>query len=67
MTVLILAHFNSDLECVLEANLSDHAQEDVLSQYDKNNVLYLIVFFSQKLNAVKSNYKIYDKKLLIII
>ena len=39
MIVSILAHFNSDLECVLEADSSDHAQEDVLLQYDKNNVL----------------------------
>ena len=31
MIVLILAHFDSDLECVLKADSSDHAQEDVLS------------------------------------
>ena len=67
MIVLILTHFNSDFKCVLEANSSDHAQESVLSQYDKNNVLWLIIYFSQKLNAVKSNYKIYNKELLIII
>ena len=46
ITALILVHFDSDLECVLEADLSDHAQKDVLSQYDKNNMLYLIIFFS---------------------
>ena len=45
-TVLILTHFDSDFECVLEADSSDHAQEDVLLQYDKNNVLCLVVFFS---------------------
>ena len=28
---LIFAYFNSDLECVFEADLSDHIQEDVLS------------------------------------
>ena len=65
--MLIFAHFDSDLECVLEADLSDHAQENVLSQYDKNDVLHSIVFFSQKLNTAKSNYKIYNKKLLTII
>ena len=67
MIASILAHFNSDLECVFKADLFDHAQEDVLSQYDKNDVLCSVVFFSQKLNAVKSNYEIYDKKLLVII
>ena len=46
ITVLILVHFDFDLECVLEADLSDHAQEDVLSQYDKNDVLCSVVFFS---------------------
>ena len=67
MTVSILAHFDLNLKCILEADLSDHAQENVLSQYDKNNVLQSIAYFSQKLNAIKSNYKIYDKELLVII
>ena len=67
MTTLILAHFDSDLECVLETNSSDHALEDVLSQYDKDSVLCSVVYFSWKLNAAESNYKIYDKKLLMII
>ena len=65
--ILILAHFNSDLKCVLKVNLSDHAQKDVLSQYNKDNILYSVVFFSQKLNAAESNYEIYDKELLTII
>ena len=67
MTASILAHFNSDLECVFKADLFDHAQEDVLSQYDKNNVLCSVIYFLQKLNAAESNYKIYDKELLTII
>ena len=29
--VLILAHFNSDFECVFKADSSDHVQENVLS------------------------------------
>ena len=45
-TVSILTHFNSDLECILEIDLSDYAQKDVLSQYNKNDVLHSIVFFS---------------------
>ena len=67
ITVLILAYFNSNFECVLEADLSDHAQKNVLLQYDKNNILQSIMYFSQKLNAAESNYEIYDKKLLAII
>ena len=67
MTVLIFAYFDLNLECIFEADLSDHAQESVLSQYNKNDVLQLITYFSWKLNAIKLNYEIYDKKLLAII
>ena len=67
MITSILAYFDSDFECVFEVDSSNHTQEDVLSQYDKNDILCSVVYFSQKLNAAKSNYKIYDKKLLIII
>ena len=67
MIVLIFTHFNFNLKCVLKADSSNHIQEDMLSQYDKNNVLHSMIYFSQKLNAVESNYKIYDKKLLTII
>ena len=67
MTASILAHFNSDLECILKTDSFNHAQKDVLSQYNKNDMLYSIVFFSQKLNAAELNYKIYNKKLLVII
>ena len=63
----ILAHFDPNLECVLKADLSNHAQEGVLSQYDKNDMLHPVAFFSRKLNAAESNYKIYDKELLAII
>jgi RNase H-like domain found in reverse transcriptase/Reverse transcriptase (RNA-dependent DNA polymerase)/Integrase zinc binding domain/Integrase core domain/Chromo (CHRromatin Organisation MOdifier) domain/Aspartyl protease len=66
-TAPILAHFNPDLECVLETDSSDHAQGGVLSQYDKNGVLLPIAYFSRKLNAAESNYEIYDKELLAII
>ena len=67
MIVLILAYFDSDFKCILETDSSDHVQENVFSQYDKNNVLQLIAYFSQKLNVIELNYEIYDKKLLAII
>ena len=67
MIELIFTHFNSDFKCVLEADLFNHTQKDVLLQYDKNDMLHSIIFFSQKLNAAELNYKIYDKKLFMII
>ena len=66
-TALILAHFDSDLECILKTDLSDHVLENVFSQYDENDVLHSVIYFSQKLNAAESNYEIYDKELLVII
>ncbi len=46
MIILILTYFDSDLECVLKANLFNHTQKDVLSQYNKDDILYSVVFFS---------------------
>ena len=45
MTASILVYFNSDLKYVFKVDLSNHAQKDMFSQYNKNNMLYLIVFF----------------------
>ena len=67
MIILIFAHFNLNFKCVFEADLFDHVQENVLSQYDKNNIFWSIAYFSWKLNVIKSNYEIYDKELLAII
>jgi len=39
----------------------------VLLQYNKNGELRLVAFLSWKLVPAKSNYKIYNKELLIII
>jgi len=39
----------------------------VLLQYNKNGKLRLVAFLSWKLAPAESNYKIYDKELLIII
>ena len=45
--ILIFVYFDFDFECVFEADLSDHVQRNVLSQYDKNNILCSIVFFHE--------------------
>ncbi|KAG6870775.1 hypothetical protein C0995_010782, partial [Termitomyces sp. Mi166 len=47
---------------------SDFATEVVLFQQSKKNSKgHLIAFYSKSLNAVKQNYKIYDKEMLTII
>ena len=39
----------------------------MLSQYDNDEVLHLIIFYNKNFNFVEINYHIYNKKLLIII
>ena len=40
---------------------------EIISQYDNNENLRFVTYFSIKMLFVECNYEIYDKKLLIII
>jgi hypothetical protein len=66
-STFILRHFDSKQQTVLKINASDYVKNDILSQYDDENVLYSIVFYSKSMISVECNYHIYDKKLLVII
>ena len=66
-TVLILKHFNSIREAILKTNFSNYVNDEVLSQYDDEDILHSMIFYSKNMIFAKCNYKIYDKKLLIII
>jgi len=63
----ILRHFNQTHETILEINSFNYVNNEVLSQYDDEEVLHLIVFYSKNMSSAECNYKIYDKELLIII
>ena len=52
---------------VIEADLFNYITRGILSQYNKNGVLYPIVYFLKWLSPAKYNYKIYNKELLAII
>ena len=52
---------------VIEVNLSNYITRGILSQYNKEGVLYPIVYFLKWLSPAKYNYKIYNKELLTII
>ena len=52
---------------VIEADLSNYITGGILSQYNKDGVLYPVVYFLKWLNPAKCNYEIYDKELLAII
>ena len=52
---------------VVEANSSNYITGGILSQYNKDRVLYPIVYFLKRLSPAECNYEIYDKELLAII
>ncbi len=63
----ILRHFDQIRDFILEINSFNYVNDEVLSQYDDEDVLHSIVFYSKNMSSAECNYEIYDKKLLIII
>ena len=63
----ILRHYDRTKQVVLKIDFSNYVNAEMLSQYDDEEVLHLVVFFSRNLISIECNYEIYDKKLLIII
>ncbi len=67
MTVLILKHFNSIREAILKTNFSNYVNDEVLSQYNDEDILHSMIFYSKNMISAECNYEIYDKELLTII
>ncbi len=67
MTVFVLKHFNSIREAILKTDFLNYVNDEVLSQYDDEDILHSVIFYSKNMIFAECNYKIYDKKLLIII
>ena len=63
----ILRHFDQTCDFILEINSFNYVNDEVLFQYDDEDVLHSIVFYSKNMSSAECNYEIYDKKLLIII
>jgi len=63
----ILRHFDQTYDFILEIDSFDYVNNEVLSQYNDEDVLHLIVFYNKNMSSAEYNYEIYDKKLLIII
>ncbi len=66
-TVLILKHFDSIREAILKMNFSNYVNDEVLSQYDDEDILHSVIFYSKNMISAECNYEIYDKELLTII
>ena len=67
MTALVLKHFDSIREAILKTNFSNYVNDEVLSQYDDEDILHSVIFYSKNMISAECNYKIYDKELLTII
>ena len=64
---LVLRHFDRTRNAILKTNSSDYVNNRVLSQYNDDDVLHPIAFYSKNLTPAECNYQIYDKELLAII
>ena len=66
-SISVLRHYDRTWKTILKIDSSNYVNDEVLSQQDDDEVLHSVTFFSKSMLSVKCNYKIYDKKLLIII
>ncbi len=67
MTVLVLKHFDLIREVILKTDFLNYVNDEVLFQYDDEDILHSMIFYSKNIILAECNYKIYDKELLIII
>jgi hypothetical protein len=63
----ILRHFDPERKIMVETDASNLIIVRVLSQYDHDNILHPVAYFSRKHSPAKINYEIYDKELLTIV
>ena len=63
----LLSHPNEDKLFLVETDASDCAISGILSQFDENQILKPIAFYSRQMVPAERNYEIYDKELLAVI
>ena len=66
-TAPLLAHFNLNLETLVESDASYYVVAAVLSQKHHDEMLKPIAFMSKNMSPAECNYEIYDKELPTII
>ncbi len=66
-TALVLKHFNLIREVILKMNFLNYVNDEVLSQYDDEDILHSVIFYSKNMISAEYNYEIYDKELLTIV
>ena len=65
--MLILRHFDFDLEIWLKIDVSDFVVVVILSQKELDELFYFVTYMFKIMFSAECNYEIYDKELLIIV
>ncbi len=63
----VLRHFDSKQQTILKIDVFDYVKDEILSQYNDENVLHSVAFYSKSMIFAECDYHIYDKKLLVTI
>jgi len=66
ISALILTHWISDTQLIMETDASDYALATILSIVNKDNEVHLVAFHSHTFTMAELNYDTYDKELLAI-
>jgi hypothetical protein len=66
LTSTVLAHPDESKPYIVETDASDYAISGILSQFDHQNELRPVAFYSRQMLPAERNYEIYDKELLAI-
>ena len=65
--IFILRHYDRIKQIILKIDFSNYVNAKTLSQYDDEEVLHFVIFYSRNMILIECNYEIYNKELLIII
>ncbi len=66
-SISVLRHFDFKQQTILKIDASDYVKDEILFQYNDENVFHSVAFYSKSMIFAECNYHIYDKKLLVII
>ena len=67
ISALVFMHFNAEREIIMETDVSDYVSAGIISQYNNNEILHPVAYFSKKNSPMEFNYEIYNKELMAII
>jgi len=66
-SVSVFRHFDLKWQAILKIDALNYVKDEILSQYNDEEVLHSMIFYSKSMIFAEINYHIYDKKLLVII